>query len=120
MDVLLTALDEPPLLLRNDLPDPANRLQIALVGTRSNRDGVGARVAVTSGGATSIRERKGGGSYLSASDPRIHVGLGSATQADRVEVRWPSGTIDVLTNVPANDSLVIREGSSPPAGPQEN
>ncbi len=113
VDVLLTALDEPPVLLRNDSPNPGNWLQLALTGTRSNRDGVGARITVTAGSDTRIRERKGGGSYLSASDPRIHVGLGAATRADRVEIRWPSGTVDVLTDVPANRLIRIREGSSP-------
>ena len=86
---------------------------MALTGTRSNRDGVGARVTVTTGSTTMIRERKGGGSYLSASDPRLHVGLGAAARADRVEIRWPSGTVDVLKNVPANRLISVREGSSP-------
>jgi hypothetical protein len=48
---------------------------------------------------------------LSASDPRIHVGLGAADKADRVEIRWPSGTVDVLSNVPANRSITVREGA---------
>ena len=116
IDVLLTTLDQPPILLRNDSPNLGNRLQLALSGTRSNRDGVGARVTVTTGTSTSIRERKGGGSYLSASDPRIHVGLGAASHAGRVEVRWPSGTVDVLEDVPANRVIALREGSSPSPG----
>jgi hypothetical protein len=119
IDVLLTALDEAPILLRNDSPSAGNRLQLVLTGTRSNRDGVGARVTVTTGSATLIRERKGGGSYLSASDPRIHVGLGAATRADRVEIRWPSGTIDVLKDIPANRVITVREGSSPASGSEK-
>ena len=107
----MTTLDKPPVLLRNETPSPGNRLQIALVGTRSNRDGNGARVAVTFGGKTVIREFKGGGSYLSTSDPRIHVGLGSADKAERVEIRWPSGAVDVLENVPANRAITVREGA---------
>ncbi len=113
IDVLVTALDQPPVLLRNDSPDVGNRLQLALTGTRSNRDGIGARITVATTSGSVIRERKGGGSYLSASDPRIHVGLGAATRAERIEVRWPSGTIDVLTEVPANRVIGVREGSSP-------
>ncbi len=116
IDVLLTTLDQPPVLLRNDSPNAGNRLQLALTGTRSNRDGVGARVMVTTGSVTRIRERKGGGSYLSASDPRIHVGLGAAVRADRIEIRWPSGLVDVLTDVPVNQLIRIREGSSPASG----
>jgi hypothetical protein len=110
IDVLLTTLDRPPVLLRNETANAGNRLQITLVGTKSNRDGNGARVLVTFGGKTVIRERKGGGSYLSSSDPRIHVGLGGAERADRVEIRWPSGTVDVLENVPANRAITVREG----------
>jgi hypothetical protein len=113
IDVLFTALDEAPILLRNDSPSAGNHLQLALTGTRSNRDGVGARVTVTSGSGTSVRERKSGGSYLSSSDPRIHIGLGAATRADRVEIRWPSGTVDVLKDVPVNQLILVREGSSP-------
>ena len=90
---------------------------MALTGTRSNRDGVGARIMVTTGSARSIRERKGGGSYLSASDPRIHIGLGAAVRADRVEIHWPSGTVDVLKDVPANQVVSVREGSSPEIDP---
>jgi len=116
IDVLLTTLDQPPVLLRNDSPNAGNRLQLALTGTRSNRDGVGTRVMVTTGSVTRIRERKGGGSYLSASDPRIHVGLGAAVRADRIEIRWPSGLVDVLTDVPVNQLIHIREGSSPAPG----
>jgi len=110
IDIFLTTLDKPPVLLRNDTPNPGNRLQIELVGTTSNRDGIGARVTVTAGGKTMIRERKGGGSYLSTSDPRIHVGLGAAKVAEKVEIRWPSGKVDVLENIPANHVITVREG----------
>ena len=115
LDVLLTSLDQPPVLLRNDSTGLGNRLQIRLVGTKSNRDGIGARVTVSVGARTMIRERKGGGSYLSANDPRIHVGLGEARRVDRLEIRWPSGKIDILEGVAANREIQIREGSSPAA-----
>jgi len=109
VDVLVTALDEAPLLLRNDGPFAGHALRLRLVGKRSNRDGVGARVEVVAGGRRVVRERTGGGSYLSASDPRLHVGLGAATRAERVEVRWPSGVRQVLTDVPAGGLVVIEE-----------
>jgi hypothetical protein len=112
VDVLLTALDDAALLLRNDGPHAGHWLSVALAGKRSNRDGVGARVSVTAGGRTQIRERTGGGSYLSASDPRLHFGLGAATTVERIEVRWPSGTRDVLTGVAADRAVTIEEGSS--------
>jgi len=112
VDVLVTALDEPVLLLHNDTRPRGHFLEIRLVGTRSNRDGVGARVTVTAGGKKRIRERKGGGSYLSASDPRLHFGLGSAAEAELVEVRWPSGRKDVLHGVAADRLVTIKEGAS--------
>ena len=111
VDLFLTALDEAGVLLRNDSTGGGNHLQIRLVGTSSNRDAVGARVTVTAGGRRQIRERKGGGSYLSSSEPRLHFGLGSATAAQAVEVRWPDGRKETLSNVPAGRSIVIRQGS---------
>jgi tetratricopeptide (TPR) repeat protein len=113
VDALLTALDEPVLLLENAGPPRGHWLRIALVGTRSNRDGVGARVLVLAGGREQIRERQGGGSYLSANDTRLHFGLGAAGHAERVEVRWPSGSRDVLRDVAADRTLTIVEGSAP-------
>ena len=65
---------------------------------------------VVAGGRTMVRERKGGGSYLAASDPRLHFGLGTASRADRIEVRWPSGKVDTLTNVAADRVVTITEG----------
>jgi hypothetical protein len=110
VDILATAMDEPALLLRNAGARRGHTLTIALQGTRSNRDGVGARVTVVAQGRTQIRERKGGGSYLSASDPRLHFGLGQATHVERVEVRWPSGQRDLLRDVEADQQITLVEG----------
>ena len=110
VDVFVTAVDDPGLLLRNKTT-PRNRyLTVRLVGSASNRDGVGARVTVVAEGRSQIRERKGGGSYLSASAPALHFGLGQATRADLVEVRWPSGRTDVLRDVAVDRVLVVTEG----------
>jgi hypothetical protein len=114
VDLLVTALDDEVLLLRNETPSPGHYLQVRLVGKRSNRDGVGARVTVTAGGRSFIRERKGGGSYLSASEPRLHFGLGAAARADRVEVRWPSGARDVLSDVAVDRVITVEEGGTAP------
>jgi hypothetical protein len=114
VDILVTAMDDAPLLLRNDSAREGHRLQIRLVGDGSNRDGVGARVTVTAGGREHTREINGGGSFLSGSDPTLHVGLGPAERADRIRVRWPSGKVDVLRDVAADRVVTIREGSSPP------
>ena len=113
MDVLVTALDEPALLLRNDTPSDGHWVKVRLVGKRSNRDGVGARLRLKAGELAQIRERKGGGLYLSSSDPRLHVGLGEADRVDVLEIRWPSGTRDVLRDVAADRTVTIEEGSSP-------
>jgi len=111
VDILVTALDEPALLLRNETRPLGHWLKLRLVGTSSNRDGVGARVTVTAGGKRMVRERKGGGSYLSASAPDLHFGLGSASRADLVEIRWPSGRKDVLRNVAVDRAVTVREGT---------
>jgi hypothetical protein len=71
----------------------AHPLQILLIGTQSNRDGVGARVKVVAGDLTTYDQRKGGMSYQSAQDPRLHFGLGDRKQIDLIEVRWPSGML---------------------------
>jgi len=99
-------------LLRNDLPNRGNALLIRTVGTRSNRDGIGARVKLWAGDETVIvREVKAGSSYLGQNDLRVHFGLGRASRAERIEVSWPGGAIDVLENVDANFVLTVVEGA---------
>jgi len=112
IDVLVTSLDEEAFLLNNQTPEIGRFLVVSLVGTRSNRDGIGARLLLTVGGRTLMRQRTGGGSFLAESDPRVHFGLGDADKAERLEVIWPSGTIDVMTNVAADQFLTITEGQS--------
>ncbi len=82
-----------------------------LVGTRSNRDGVGAVVTLTAGGKSRKAWRVGGGSYQSSSDPRLHFGLGDATQIDRVEVRWPSGRTDRFGPLAADRAYRLQEAA---------
>ena len=109
VDLLVTAMDTGVQLLRNDSPSGRHWLKLRLVGTQSNRDGVGAKVTVTVGGKQQVRERVGGGSYLSASEPDLHFGLGAATKADRVLVRWPSGRTIELREVAADRLLTVTE-----------
>jgi hypothetical protein len=97
-------------LLRNEALRTQNALLIQTVGKASNRDGIGARITLMSGGRTLIREIKSGSSYLSQNDMRAHFGLGRATMVDRLVIRWPSGKTDNAVNVPANAVLTIREG----------
>ena len=109
VDVLLTAIDDAALLLRNESRQPGHYLQLRLIGNGSNRDAVGARVTVLAGGQRQIRERTGGGSYLSGSDPRLHFGLGAAQVAERVEIRWPDGRRQVLVDVAADRSITVEQ-----------
>jgi lipopolysaccharide biosynthesis regulator YciM len=114
LDVLILAQNGPLALLMNRSGTPDHFLTLMLEGTTSNRDAVGARVTLTCGGRTQIATRLGGGSYLSASDPRIHFGLGKARQVDRVEIRWPSGRIDGYDNLAADAAYRLREGEPDP------
>jgi enediyne biosynthesis protein E4 len=109
-DLLVSVLDGPPLLLRNQSRQEGHWLRIKTVGERSNRDGFGARVEVKAGGLTQIEEVRANSSFESASDPRLHFGLGSASLVDSIIVHWPSGAIDRLGPQRADQQLVIEEG----------
>ena len=86
-----------------------NWITIKAVGTRSNRDAIGARLTLMADGVTQMKDVKNSGSYCSASDLRVHFGLDSATQVSSLEIRWPSGTIQKLENLKENQFLVIKE-----------
>jgi hypothetical protein len=92
---------------------PGHWLQVKLIGTRSNRDAVGARVTVSAGDLRQMREVQAGSGYLSASSLVQHFGLGHRARADTVHVRWPSGAETTLRDVPANQRLMLVEGSAP-------
>jgi hypothetical protein len=109
LDLLVTNLDGSPVLLRN-ASQAGNALRIKLVGTRSNRDAFGARVEVRAGGISQVDEARANSGYLSASDPRLHFGLGAARVVDEITIHWPGGSTDTLGNEAANQDLVIQEG----------
>src|SRR5262249_52398500 len=109
IDAVLVPQNEPLVFLHNR-PAGGHSVTIALEGTTSNRDGVGARVAIEAGGSRRVSQRLGGGSYLSANDPRLHFGLGPANRVDRIEVRWPSGRVDRFRDLPADRVYRLREG----------
>ena len=113
IDILITNSNQTPDLLRNDSINPNHWLIIETIGTQSNRDGIGARVKVTAGGMSQIREVKSGSSYLSQSDMRLHFGLGAAQKAVLVEIRWPSGVVDRFSDVKPNQFLQVTEGEEP-------
>jgi hypothetical protein len=112
VDVLVMNMNEPPSLLRNDYAGPNRWLAVQLEGTASNRHGIGATVLVTAAGRTSAQAVVSQASYYSHNDVRLHFGLGTHETADRVEVRWPSGTVDVLRDVKGSRTIAIREGSA--------
>jgi hypothetical protein len=109
-DLLIINVGGPPALLRNDGGNRNHWLGIKLIGSTSNRDGVAAKVTVTSGGKRVTRQRLGGTSYCSASDPRLLFGLDNRATVDEVEVKWPSGQVSALKNVRADQYLVVNEG----------
>ena len=97
-------------ILRNTGGNARNAIEIRVVGTRSNRDGLGARLTITAGGRTQVREIKSGSSYLGQNDLRAHVGLGEATRVDRIDVRWPAGHTESIRDVAANQIVTVTEG----------
>jgi enediyne biosynthesis protein E4 len=113
LDILIVNLSEAPSLLRNDLSGNHHWLKVKLVGTRSNRSAIGARVLARYGGKVQAQEVLSQSSFYSASDPRLHFGLGAETSAD-LEIRWPSGLREKLKGVPANQIVVVKEGAGTP------
>jgi enediyne biosynthesis protein E4 len=110
IDVLVSNRNERPTLLRNDTVG-GHWVSLRLIGAKSNRDGIGARVRIEAGGRTQTVEAGGDGSYLSHSDSRVHVGLGQASRVQKVEIRWPSGQVDTASGLAADRFYVAREGS---------
>jgi len=108
-DVLVTALADRVFLLRNRAPATNHWLKLELEGTRSNRDGFGARITLTAGGRTRVTQARCPAGYLSTSDPRLHFGLGRATVVDKIEIRWPSGAVQTLQNVAVDRILKVKE-----------
>ncbi|PYV39255.1 MAG: hypothetical protein DMG06_23660 [Acidobacteria bacterium] len=111
VDIVTNNRGDNPELLRNDGGNANHWLEVQLIGTRSNRDGIGASLKLVSGGFIQIKQSKGGMSYMSASDPRIHFGLGHRTKVDSLEITWPSGQADQLTDVPVDRIIALREGA---------
>ena len=110
LDLLITSLDAPPTLLRNDSRVGA-WLEVTLEDAHGGIQPIGAEVRVKAGGRSYWRDVASGDSYMSTHDPRPHFGLGDATVVDEIEVRWPDGTKSLRRNVPVRQDLRIRKGS---------
>jgi predicted Zn-dependent protease len=113
LDALMIAQNEPPIYFHNRTTG-GRSVTLLLEGTASNRDGVGARVSVTSGGLHRVAQRTGGGSYQSSSDPRLHFGLGTGAASVTAEVRWPSGRTDRYEALSPGGGYRLREGDPRP------
>jgi len=109
LDVVIVNIDGVPSILRNDGGNRRSWMSVKLRGRASNRLGLGARITATTGGLRQVAEANTSGSIFSASDSRVHFGLGSAKQAN-LEIRWPSGKVQTLRQVPANQILEVDEG----------
>ena len=111
VDIAINNRGDYPMLLRNDGASANHWLEILLIGTKSNRDGIGASLKLTAQGETHVEQAKGGMSYMSASDPRIHFGLGKRATIDLLEIAWPSGQVDRLKDVPVDKIIAVKEGA---------
>jgi hypothetical protein len=113
LDLLLSTNGGPVYLFRNDALGAAasyHSLRFKLIGVKSNRDGIGATVKLTSGGETQTQMLRSGSSYLSASELVLTFGLAQHDKADAIEIRWPSGQVDRLSSVPAGQTVTVTEG----------
>jgi hypothetical protein len=109
VDILIVNLNEPPSLLRNDMRGNNHWLKIKLIGTKSNRSAIGARVLLHYGTKKHAQEVMSQSSFYSCNDPRLHFGLGPETSAD-LEIRWPSGLQEKFKAVAADQLIIIKEG----------
>jgi hypothetical protein len=109
IDILIMNQNEPPSLLRNDLSGGNHWLKVKLAGTKSNRSAIGATVIARYGGRRQAQAVLAQSSYLSVSDRRLHFGLGQAASAD-LEIHWPSGARETISNVAAGQLVTVQEG----------
>jgi hypothetical protein len=110
VDILIMNINEPPSLLRNDISGNNHWLKVKLIGVKSNRSAIGASVTATYGSRKQVQALTAQSGYLSANDPRLHFGLGTAPSAD-LEIRWPNGQVETVRGVAADRLVTIREGA---------
>jgi hypothetical protein len=110
IDMVIFNVGAPPSLFLNDTRNSNHRVLFKLIGTKSNRGAVGARITVTSASRTQLEEVKAGSSYISTSDPRLHFGLAGDSVMSKVEIRWPNGGLETLVNISADAIYTIVEG----------
>jgi len=111
LDIAISTSNDRPQLLRNDGGNANHWLEVMLVGVKSNRDGRGAALKLSTEGFVEYRQAEGGMSYMSAQDPRIHFGLGQRKTVESLEITWPSGVVDKLASVPIDQIITVKEGA---------
>lgn len=109
IDAFIVNLNDRGVLLRNNQGNKNNWIIISLIGKESNRDGIGSKVKLTSGGKTQTAQKISTTGYLSQNDPRMHFGIASNDKAEKIEIKWPSGKVQVLENVKANQFITVTE-----------
>ncbi len=109
MDIFVTAMGDRAFLLRNRNPVKNHWLTLDLQGTKSNRDGFGAKITITAGGKSQYTQARCPSAFLGQSDRRVHLGLGANQKVDSIEIRWPSGTVQTLKDVPVDQVLKVKE-----------
>jgi len=109
LDIYIVNLNGSGKFLRNNKGNESNWIILDLVGTKSNRDGIGCRIKITSESSVQTSQKKSTTGYLSQNDSRIHFGLGEADLVDQIEIRWPSGAYQVLEKIASNQILKITE-----------
>ncbi len=126
MSAVISNMNAPPMLLVNDVRNGNHWIALRTVGTsfssasggsKSNRDGIGAKITVKAGTRTLVDEVRSGSSYVSNSDTRVHFGLGSATKIEWVQVRWPSGLVERFESLRVDMIHTLKEGSGAPVNP---
>jgi hypothetical protein len=110
IDVLVWNMNEPPSLLRNDLSGGGHWLKVSLIGVRTNRSAIGARVTARYGNRIQSQEVSAQSSFYSVNDPRLHFGLGNETVV-HLNIRWTNGTTETVSNVAADQLVIVREGA---------
>lgn len=119
ISAVVSSMSAPPSLLVNDLRNGNHWIAFRTIGTKSNRDGIGAKITVKAGARTLVDEVRSGSSFISHSDMRVHFGLGAATKIDSVQIRWPSGLVEHFEDLRADSIHTPKEGSGVPAGTTE-
>lgn len=110
IDVVVENIDGAPLILHNDTTNANHWITLEMIGTRSNRLAIGAKVRAVAGSLVQIDEVRSGGSYLSQNDLRVHFGLGNANKIETLDIRWPSGATELLKDIPADRFYIVLEG----------